>query len=204
MITQGGEFGVSQQIANTIFPVLSCSAAARGDIEAIERMVSSQFSIDTGDYDGRTALHLASAEGQVEVVDFLIAQGANVDVVDRWGVGPLQDAIENKHDHIIECLVKAGARVNPAAVISQLCQAASDGALRYVQRLIRGGGDITLGDYDGRTPLHLAAAGNHVEVAKYLIEQGADVNAVDRFGGRPLDDAKRNGWEQMQVLLLSF
>ena len=204
VITQGGEFGVSQQIANTIFPVLSCSAAARGDIEAIERMVSSQFSIDTGDYDGRTALHLASAEGQVEVVDFLIAQGANVDVVDRWGVGPLQDAIENKHDHIIECLVKAGARVNPAAVISQLCQAASDGALRYVQRLIRGGGDITLGDYDGRTPLHLAAAGNHVEVAKYLIEQGADVNAVDRFGGRPLDDAKRNGWEQMQVLLLSF
>jgi len=204
VITQGGEFGVSQQIANTIFPVLSCSAAARGDIEAIERMVSSQFSIDTGDYDGRTALHLASAEGQLDVVDFLIAKGANVDVVDRWGVGPLQDAIENKHDHIIERLVEAGARVNPAAVISQLCQAASDGALRYVQRLIKGGGDITLGDYDGRTPLHLAAAGNHVEVAKYLIEQGADVNAVDRFGGRPLDDAKRNGWEQMQVLLLSL
>jgi len=92
VITQGGEFGVSQQIANTIFPVLSCSAAARGDIEAIERMVSSQFSIDTGDYDGRTALHLASAEGQLDVVDFLIAKGANVDVVDRWGVGPLQDA----------------------------------------------------------------------------------------------------------------
>ena len=204
VITQGGEFGVSEQIANTIFPVLSCSAAARGDIEAIERMVSSHFSIDTGDYDGRTALHLASAEGQLDVVDFLIAQGANVHVVDRWGVEPLQDAIENKHDQIIERLLGAGARVNPTSVISQLCQAAADGDLQYVQRLIKGGGDISLRDYDGRTPLHFAAASNHIEVARYLIEQGADVHAVDRFGARALDDAKRNNWQEMQALLLSI
>ena len=48
VITQGGEFGISSQIAKTIFPVLSCSAAARGDLEALERMISSQFSADVG------------------------------------------------------------------------------------------------------------------------------------------------------------
>lgn len=201
VITQGGEFGVSSQISKTIFPVLSCSAAARGDVEALERMMSSQFSIDTGDYDGRTALHLASAEGQSSVVEFLISKGANVHVVDRWGVGPLGDAIQNQHDAVIEKLVAAGARVQSKEIVAQMCQAAADGNLLYLQRLVKAGGDISTGDYDGRTPLHLAAACNQLKVAQYLIKQGADINALDRFGGRPFDDAERNGLEEMKALV---
>ena len=60
---------------------------------------------------------------------------------------------------------------------------------------------MSVGDYDGRTPLHLAAACNQLAVAQYLIEQGADIDAVDRFGGRPFDDAARNGFEAMKAIL---
>jgi hypothetical protein len=37
-------------------------------------------------------------------------------------------------------------------------------------------------DYDGRTGLHLSAAEGHVACAVLLLDHGADVNYVDRFG----------------------
>lgn len=45
------------------------------------------------------------------------------------------------------------------------------------------------GDYDKKTPLHLAASGKELEVIKYLVKHGADVNSKDRWGATPLDDA---------------
>jgi len=44
-------------------------------------------------------------------------------------------------------------------------------------------------DYDRRSALHLAAAEGHSEVSEYLIQQGANVNSIDRFGRTPLEDA---------------
>jgi len=40
---------------------------------------------------------------------------------------------------------------------------------------------VSLRTLDGATALHMAVAGDHLEVAKYLAEHGADVNA--RNGG---------------------
>lgn len=45
--------------------------------------------INTGDYDKRTALHLAAGEGHADVVQLLCERGANVNVEDRWGGRPL-------------------------------------------------------------------------------------------------------------------
>ena len=53
--------------------------------------------------------------------------------------------------------------------------------------------DINGGDYDGRTALHVAAAGGHVKVCTFLVSKGANVNALDNWGGRPTDDAMRMG-----------
>ena len=46
------------------------------------------------------------------------------------------------------------------------------------------------GDYDQRTPLHLASTFGHPQVVKYLISTGVKVSPVDRWGSTPLNDAK--------------
>ncbi|XP_027361246.1 integrin-linked protein kinase 1-like [Abrus precatorius] len=45
-------------------------------------------------------------------------------------------------------------------------------------------------DYDNRTPLHVASLHGWVDVAKCLLEFGADVNAQDRWKNTPLADAE--------------
>ncbi|QCD82556.1 integrin-linked protein kinase 1 [Vigna unguiculata] len=49
---------------------------------------------------------------------------------------------------------------------------------------------VTARDYDNRTPLHVASLHGWIDVAKCLIEFGADVNAQDRWKNTPLADAE--------------
>ena len=58
-----------------------------------------------GDYDGRTALHLAAVEGHARCVRFLLEVCAVPhDCKDRWGQTPLTEAIESKHIQVAAIL----------------------------------------------------------------------------------------------------
>jgi hypothetical protein len=55
----------------------------------------------------------------------------------------------------------------------------------------------------GATPLYFAAGTNHVAVAKFLLEKGADVNASSTVGQSPLAAASALGYHEMVRLLLA-
>ena len=77
----------------TLGSFLFCSAYQQG------------VDMNLGDYDGRTALHLAAAEGHVRCVKFLLEVcRAKHDVKDRWGQTPLSEAILFKHTKIASIL----------------------------------------------------------------------------------------------------
>jgi glutaminase len=76
--------------------------------------------------------------------------------------------------------------------VVSLIWACANGDLLMVQEMIASGVDFNQGDYDGRTPLHLAAAEGHIDIVKLLLRLGANPSPVDRWGGRPLDDALRH------------
>ncbi|XP_057780505.1 serine/threonine-protein kinase VIK-like isoform X2 [Salvia miltiorrhiza] len=55
------------------------------------------------------------------------------------------------------------------------------------------GVSANLADYDRRTALHLASCEGCTEIVVLLLEKGADVNSLDRWGRTPLSDARRSG-----------
>jgi ankyrin repeat protein len=80
------------------------------------------------------------------------------------------------------------------------CQAASSGHVRILELLMKKGISMNEGDYDKRTPLHVAVAANQYEAVKFLLDHGANVNPKDRWGSTPLNDADN---KDIETLLLS-
>ena len=72
-------------------------AAGEGNLAQVKRLIENGVGPNMGDYDGRTALHLAAAEGHDKVIDFLLRSKANPNSADRWQGTPLQDALKNSH-----------------------------------------------------------------------------------------------------------
>lgn len=167
-------------------------SASRGDLEGCRSLIGQGIDPSGADYDGRSALHVAASKGHAAVVEYLISVGAKVNAVDRFNGKPRDDAVRYGHNEISEILIKAGADKPSSQFEMDLINASFNGDLDVARKLLGTKVDPNCKDYDGRTPLHLAAAQRHVEITKVLLESGADPRAVDRFGGTPLDDAIRN------------
>ena len=91
--------------------VLMCTYAAQGWRAQIEDLVRNGVDVNTGDYDSRTALHLAASEGHVDVVESLLMLNANVNATDRMGFSPLVDACRHGHFQIQMMLKDAGGQL---------------------------------------------------------------------------------------------
>jgi Protein kinase domain/Ankyrin repeats (3 copies) len=90
-------------------------AAALGDVDEVLSLLKlhspatmSEF-VNRGDYDQRTALHLAAGEGHASIVQALCEAGANVNAADRWTRQPLDDAENGRHDDCVAILQAHGA-----------------------------------------------------------------------------------------------
>ena len=71
-----------------------------------------------------------------------------------------------------------------------LCAAAAQGDLYSVQTMYQSSEATldTVVDFEGRTPLHLAASKGHMNVVKYLVEmQKCDIERLDRNHRSALD-----------------
>jgi ankyrin repeat protein len=70
--------------------------------------------------------------------------------------------------------------------------------------LVLKGADVNLPSDNGFNvfPLHSAAAGNYTDIARMLIENGAQVNIKQQAGVTPLHSAAQNGNLELLILLL--
>ncbi|KAJ4792944.1 potassium channel protein [Rhynchospora pubera] len=96
--------------------------------------------------------------------------------------------------HIGKQEAELALRVNSAAFYGDLYQ---------LKSLIRAGADPKKTDYDGRSPLHLAAMKGNEDIVSFLINEGADVNLTDKFGNTPLMEAVRQSHDRVASLLYS-
>lgn len=127
----------------------------------------------------------------------------------RFGNTALEEAVRN-HFQVKSCdQVQRLLRARGACLAlcntdysSVLCQHAADGHLEHLRLLCENRADVAQGNYDGRTPLHLAACNASTATMEYLLKQdGTRINALDRFGATPLDDAIRHCKKTAQSML---
>jgi len=87
-----------------------------------------------------------------------------------------------------------------------LRDAAIAGDMEKVMALLKGHPDLIFSRdhaWYGWTPLHLAAAYGHKDMAEFLLAQRADVNARDKIGGTPLHYAADRGYKHVTEVLLA-
>jgi ankyrin repeat protein len=73
--------------------------------------------------------------------------------------------------------------------MSTLCGAVAENDMSEIKKMVETNKvDPKYGDYDLRTPLHIAASLNNLEMIQYLISKGA-VNSLDKFGTFPVQNA---------------
>eukprot|EP00934_Nitzschia_sp_Nitz4_P000144 Nitzschia sp. Nitz4//scaffold23_size168460//114408//117133//NITZ4_002234-RA/size168460-snap-gene-0.165-mRNA-1//-1//CDS//3329543680//144//frame0 len=121
---------------------------------------------------GGSAVMFAAAGGHVECAKALLDLGADIKAVAQAKPGyaeKLQQMIETGQ------VVEEEPHVDG---VTALHVAAQGGYLEMVQLLLAAGADVSIKDAADRTPLVMAIAGNHEEVAKALVVAGSDPNTT--------------------------
>lgn len=117
-------------------------------------------------------------------------------------------AAAGKTDQLTDVLTRGLVAINLPSPdgFSALGFAAFFGQLEAVKILIANHADVnqpSANDFKV-TPLHSACAISNYDIAKYLLEHGANVNAKQQSGVTPLHSAAHNGQLEIISLLVNF
>lgn len=162
-------------------------AVKQGDLETVKEMVEAGQIIEVKDVGSlnQTALGWAAFIGYEDMVDYLLSKNANLWATDKGDVyHALKSAALGKNANIVKKL----------------------------RELLKYGYDINDVSYedDGETLVMVAASNNRMDVVKYFISQGADLNKVTTiqdpkrfsYNHSALSYACLRDYKEMQQLLI--
>ncbi|XP_074206143.1 ankyrin repeat domain-containing protein 26-like isoform X3 [Camelus bactrianus] len=157
-------------------------AAYLGYRHKVQELLSRKKNVvDSRDRRNRTALHLACSSGKSSVVTLLIEWKCDLNARDEEGKTALMKAVECQEEVCVTIMLKRGADPN----LKDNCQ---NTALHYAvlaentsiaTKLLRYNADIEAINKYNFTPFLLAIRENK-EMVRFLIENGANIHAVDK------------------------
>ncbi|XP_071803904.1 oxysterol-binding protein-related protein 1-like isoform X3 [Asterias amurensis] len=167
-----------------------------GHIEVATILLLHEADVNIVNQNGDTPLHRAAFTGRTELVALLLKYGSDVTIVN--GEGHMARDIAYGED-IIKMLI-AIEQAQKLRLEQQLLRAASEGILEDVERLLVGPRPPNINSIDmvGNTALHSASYRDQREVAKLLIQHGANSAIPNKKGHTALDLAQS---QQMKQLL---
>lgn len=120
---------------------------------------------------------------------------------DKKGRVPLWEALRGRHDEAVQLLVDGGADLSSGdtALYTRIAVDEKDAAL--LDAIACHCGDVTAACWDGGvTALHRAATDGNVQMARVLLDHGADADREDDGGRTPRSIADQLGHRDVQAL----
>ncbi|SFT23981.1 ankyrin repeat domain-containing protein [Paenibacillus sp. BC26] len=187
------------------------AAAERGDVEKVARFLNEGANINEQDARGRTAIMAATHANKPDVVRLLIEAGADINVQDNMRDNPFLYAGAEGRLDILKLLIEAGAdmKLTNRYGGNALIPASEKGHVENVRVLLTTT-DVNVNHINnlGWTALLevvvLTNGGpKYQQIARLLLDHGADVNIADRDGVTPLQHAKRDRrFKEIEQMLL--
>jgi cytohesin len=171
-------------------------AARAGHLKIVALLIERGVNVNTKstEWDGGPyqPLELAAESGNLELVEFLIQHGAELSESSNAMAG----AVRGKNLEIIQCFLKHGGSLTWKDRSGDSLIHSAYG-LPMVRFLVENGAVPTSADQYGNQPIHSAAGSGDLATVSFLLEKGADANAIansknsDSYhnGRRPLHNA---------------
>lgn len=157
---------------------------------------------------GNTLTHLAIHK-DIRTLKFVAEElNGDVNAVNNHGKTPLHEAVKNDYSECCVYLLEKGANPEASSLTfsTPFHTAASCGSISCLKVLLQAAPDkkekVNEKDRNKDTALHKCAYDGGLLVAKWLVENGADVNVIDKHDTTPLLVAAMLGQEQICELLL--
>jgi uncharacterized protein len=181
-------------------------ASRNGDVETIRALLDAGAQPTRWHAEGETPLMAAARTGKVEAVQLLLSKGSFVNAADPFQEETaLMWASAEGHVEVVKTLLTAGADPNLKAHVSLITErknadhpsggftalmfAVRNGYEDVVEALVKGGADLKLTNADGATATIIAIVNDRFDLAKELIDLGADPNDGSLYFAVDMHDA---------------
>ncbi|PYS34829.1 MAG: hypothetical protein DMG14_28550, partial [Acidobacteria bacterium] len=178
--------GVDPNSANPGGETALMTASRSGSVDAVKLLLDRGASInDKESVRGQTALMWAVLENHSDVVNLLLARGADINAQTKIetpdGTSGKPEAKSGDIGAHGPGMYRARAMPSPSGAMAALHFAVRDRNLQITRILVEAGADLERPSANGTRPLVVAIINNHIELALFLLEKGADPNAADDF-----------------------
>jgi ankyrin repeat protein len=137
-------------------------------------------------------LSISAQHGDTARVHELLKQGLSPNHFDSAGFLPLHYACARGHGDVARLLLEFGSDHSAYLTgYSPMELSARSGSLDIMKDLLYFGADVEEAGQGGRPPLVSAAAHQHLDVMKLLLDNGANINSRDVKGNTALHEAVR-------------
>lgn len=198
--------GDSVYTAHEYHPSVAATASAEGYVEILTLLLQHGYdpNHEEGVFGQRLLHHITDAPRLIEQAKLLLAHGADPNIQDKYGSTPIQCAASSGNLEYLDLLLAAGA--DPAFVSPDgqdaFYSAVVSSRRECAERLLALGGDVNAQDDRGKTALcRIAMGGRGLDMAKWLLDHGADKTIADDGDRTPLEWARRNGHTEIVKLL---